>query len=410
MKRTLAVLSLAAAVCLVTPASGRADTVLTGIAGHAYYRIVVPTTWNGSLVFWNHGYSLNPPGPVTDMGPLSAVQLQEGYAVAASSYRLDGWAVFKTNGDLEALYEVFVENFGVPQEVIVTGASLGGIVTASALEQAQIGNVTGALTLCGALAGSRNWDGALDARLIYDALCRTVPGGFIPGGAAGLPFGSTMTQTQMALAVNACFGILLPPNLRDPGQIARLGKFMAITQLPENFVLTDMGFATFGLSDLVNDASKLKRRYGTGNATVVYGDPVIDATVERVWPQPGASARLAENYTPMGDVRGAKIVSLHTDKDGLVIVENEHEYAEVVPAANLAQAVAIEPTPSHCGFTNAEVAASWELLRTWVAGGPKPTATTIQGLCQVLAPTVGGPCRINPAFVIPDMDGRIRPR
>jgi hypothetical protein len=410
MKRTLAVLSLLAAVCLGTPASGRADTVLTGTAGRAYYRIVVPTVWNGSLVFWNHGYSLNPPAPVTDMGPLSAVQLQEGYAVAASSYRLDGWAVFKTNADLEALYEVFVENFGVPQEVIVTGASLGGIVTAAALERAQIGNVTGALTLCGALAGSRNWDGAVDARLVYDAICRTVPGAAIPGGAAGLPFGSTMTQTQMAVAVNFCFGILLPPNLRDPGQIARLAQFMAITQLPENFVLTDMGFATFGLSDLVNDASKLKRRIGAGNATVVYGDPVIDATIERVWPFPGASARLAENFTPLGDVRGAKIVSLHTDKDGLVIVENEKEYADVVPAANLTQAVAVEPTPSHCGFTNAEVAASWESLRSWVAGGPKPTAAGIQALCQVLAPTVGGPCRINPAFVIPDMDGRIRPR
>jgi hypothetical protein len=28
----------------------------------------------------------------------------------------------------------------------------------------------------------------------------------------------------------------------------------------------------------------------------------------------------------------------------------------------------------------------------------------------VLAPQAGGPCRIDPAFVIPDMDGRIRPR
>ena len=127
-------------------------------------------------------------------------------------------------------------------------------------------------------------------------------------------------------------------------------------------------------------------------------------------PKFGAGQHLQDNYTPTGDVRGAKIVSLHTDKDGLVIVENESEYASVVPAANLVTAVAIEPTPSHCGFSNAETAASWESLRGWVAGGPQPTAAGIQALCVVLAPTVGGPCRIDPAFVIPDMDGRIRPR
>ena len=106
----------------------------------------------------------------------------------------------------------------------MTGASLGGIVTAAALERAELGNVVGALSLCGALAGSRNWDGALDARLVYDVLCDAVPGAAIPGGAEGLPLGSTMTQTQLALAVNACFGILLPPPNRTdrPEGAARL--------------------------------------------------------------------------------------------------------------------------------------------------------------------------------------------
>ncbi|HET8647132.1 MAG TPA: hypothetical protein VFO85_16665, partial [Vicinamibacteria bacterium] len=299
---------------------------------------------------------------------------------------------------------------GTPAEVIVTGASLGGIVTAAALEQAQLGNVTGALTLCGALAGSRNWDGALDARLIYDALCSAVPGAFIPGGAYGLPFGSTMTQTQMALAVHACFGILVPPAQRTPPQIQRLNDFMRVTQIPENFVLTDMGFATFGLADLVADPAKLKGRIGTGNADVVYGDAVIDSQIARVSPHPGAATRLQENYTPTGEVGAARIVSLHTDKDGLVVVENESEYASVVPPASLTTAVVVEATPSHCAFSSAETVASWQSLRSWIASGVQPTAASIQGLCQVLAPTVGGPCRINPAFVIPDLDSRIRPR
>jgi hypothetical protein len=409
MKRALAVSSLVVTLGFATAGPARADTVLTGDDGQALYTIVVPESWNGDLVIWNHGFSLAPVGPVSDLGPLATLQLAEGYAVAASSYRMPGWAVFKTNEDLQTMYQAFVNRFGTPQRVLVTGASLGGIVTAAAIEGAELGNVAGALSLCGALGGSRNWDAALDLRLGYDAICASVPGAFLPGGAEGLPVGSTLTGTQMALAVHACFGILAPPAFRTPAQSARLATFLSIMQLPESFVLTDMGYATFALSDLVHDRRKLKGRIGAGNESVVYGDP-LDATIERVTPHPGAAHRLQESFTPTGNVGSTKIVSLHTDKDGLVIVENESEYASVVPAANLTTAVAIEAAPTHCGFTGAETVASWEALRGWVAGGPKPTAATIQGTCSALAPTFGGPCRIDPAFVIPDMDGRIRPR
>lgn len=410
MKRMLAAVSLLAFLALGLPAPAHADTTVTGQVGRAFYRITVPTTWNGGLVLWNHGFTLNPPGPVTDLGPLASTQLSEGYAVGATSYRMEGWALFQSTRDQEDLYRIFVDLFGMPNQVIVTGASLGGIVTAAALEQGELGNVTGALTLCGALAGSRNWDGALDLRLGYDVVCQGVAGGEIPGGAEGLPAGSVMTNAQLAAAVNTCTGVLLPAPNRSPAQQQRLTALLQLTGLPENFLLTDMGFATFAMSDLVHDVSKLRRKVGTGNAHVVYGIPNIDQNIARVWPQPGAGLRLRENYTPTGKIGNAKVVTLHTDKDGLVIVENEREYAAVVPADQLTQSIAVEPTATHCGFTNAETLASWEALRAWIAGGPQPTPATIQNTCLILAPTAGGPCRIDPAFVVPPMDGRIRPR
>jgi hypothetical protein len=410
MQRARAIAVLSMFLSLGTASASSGTTVLSGEAGNAFYRIVVPDNWNGDLVIWNHGISLAPIGPVSDLGPLAALQLAEGYAVAASSYRQAGWALFKSTEDLQTLYQVFVEHFGVPQKVLVTGASLGGLVTAAAIERGEIGNVAGALSLCGVVGGSRIVDGLLDIRLLYDAVCSAVPGASIPGGAEGLPEGSTLTVTQMAQAVHACFGILAPPAFRTPDQQTRLAKFLTLARVPENFVLTDMGFATFGLSDLVHDPEKLKGRLGTGNETVTYGDPSIDATIERVSPHPGAAHRLQENYTPTGAIGNAKIVALHTDKDGLVVVENESEYASVVPAANLTTAVAVEAVPSHCNFTSAEVVAGWETLRGWVAGLPHPSAASIQGLCTVLAPTVGGPCRIDPTFVVPNMDARVRPR
>lgn len=404
-------LAILAGLLLIAPQLAHAQTVLTGTTdGGAFYKIVVPPVWNGDLVIWNHGFSLNPPGPNPDLGPLANLQLAQGYAVAASSYQQAGWALFKTKNDLQNLMNVFESHFGAPRFVFVTGASLGGIVTAQAVEEAHMGNVVGALSLCGAVAGSRNWDGALDLRLVYDSVCGGVPGAAIPGGAEGLPANFPFTGTQLAVAVNACTGILLPLVLRTPGQQANLAKILSITQIPENFLLTDMGFATFAMSDLTHDSMKLAGKIAWRNDTVDYGDPAINATIERVSPNPGAANRLGKRFIPTGSVGMTKIVALHTDKDGLVVVENESEYASVVPSENLTTAIVVEAVPTHCGFTGAEVVAGWEALRGWAYGGPQPSAPTVQGICQAVQPLFGGPCRIDPTFVVPDLDGRIRPR
>lgn len=405
----LVVLSILAAMA-GTPV--RAGTVIEGETGDgAFFRIEVPDPWNGDLVIWNHGFDLETPAPPVDPGPLADLQLAEGFAVAASSYRQRGWAVFKTRNDLQNLLDIFKFEVGTPGRIFVTGGSLGGLVTAAAVEDAHLGNVVGALTVCGAVAGSRNWDGALDLRLIYDAVCEGVPDAEIPGGAEGLPAGSTLTDRDIALAVNACTGVALPPGLRTPDQADRLQRILETARVPESFLLVDMVFATLAMSDLVHDPQKLAGHIGTGNAGVDYGDPFVDGAIARVSPHPGAAKRLFRNYTPTGDVGGTRIVSLHTDKDGLVVVENESAYAAVVPQGSLTTAIVVEAAPSHCGFTDAEAVAGWESLRGWADGAPQPSALGIQLTCQALeAVGFAGPCRIDPAFAIPPLDSRIRPR
>jgi hypothetical protein len=411
MKRSRLGFAFLALLFVSAPVPAGADSVITGSTdGGAFYKIVVPDAWNGDLVIWNHGFSLAPPAPVTDLGPLSDLQLAEGFAVAASSYQQAGWALFKTRNDLQNLVGVFKDNFGTPKKLFLTGGSLGGLVTVAAIEDASIGNVAGAFPFCGAVAGSRNWDAALDLRLVYDAVCGGVPGAAVPGGAEGLPPRTSFTQTNLAVAVNACTGILTPPASRSPEQNLRLQKILNTLLIPENFLLTDMGYVTFGMSDLVHDPRKLSGKIGTGNAGVDYDDPAINTSIERVLPNPGAANRLGKNYTPTGTVGETKIVSLHTDKDGLVLVENEGEYAKRVPAGNLTTAIVVEGVPTHCGFTQAEMVAGWESLRAWVGGAPQPTATDIQLTCDSLLPAFSGPCRIASGFIIPDMDGRIRPR
>ncbi|MDX1507390.1 MAG: hypothetical protein R3358_03855 [Woeseiaceae bacterium] len=390
-------------------------TVIAGETKDSFYQIAVPADWNGGLVIWNHGYSFSPPGPNPDLGPLADVQLAQGYAVAASSYSQSQWAVFATRRDISRLVEAFKEQVGEPGSIIMTGASLGGIVTADALERADEVDVDGAFAFCGALGGSRVWDGAHDIRLTYDAVCGGVAP--LPGGATGLPpVPGVINPNAVALATNACMGTLTPPAFRTPGQNARLATFLAVTKIPENFIITDMVFATNGIANLIFDPDKLDGGQGLGNIGVVYDDPGVDAAIERVQADRQAAKKLKRNFTPRGEFENddVKIVSLHTDKDGLVIVENESEYQAVVDAGNLTVGVAVEAAPTHCGFSPAELVAGWESLRGWLAGAPQPTAASLQGTCQFIEATQGaffpGPCRIDPTFVIPDMDGRIAPR
>jgi hypothetical protein len=404
MRRLVCVLLCAFALAASATVAG-AQQVITGRTGsNAYYRIEVPPVWNGHLVIWNHEFDLSPPAPVSHagLGPLADLQLSEGYAVAASSYRLSDWAVFETDSDLKNLYDVFRRTVGAPGQVILTGASLGGLVTIEAVEQGNLGNVTGALTMCGPLAGSRNWDGALDIRLVYDTVCGAVPGAAIPGGAQGLPKNSTFSPADLQAAMGACFD--------SAGGGARLAVFLAVTKIPPSFIATDMAYVTFAMSSLVHDPRKLSGQVGTGNEFVDYGIPEINALIARVAPNPGAAHKLRASYTPTGDTRGAKVVSIHTDLDGFVIVENEGEYAKVASPQDFTAAVVREGEPSHCGFTAAEAVAAWESLRAWLAGAPQPTPASVQGACNALTGSFPGPCRIDPSFVIPDMDGRIRPR
>jgi len=409
MRRIAFAVSLLAAICVTLPAV--AETTITGEKKGAFFTITVPDGWNGDLVIDNHGFDFDAPEPNPDFG-LGKALLDQGYAVAASSYSQCCWALFNTQQDIKRMVDVFLAEFGTPNRVFVTGFSLGGIVTAQIVEKlgAEL-NVVGAYPLCGALSGSRSWDGAIDLRLTYDVICGGVAP--IPGGATGLPApghpGYPFDTFSSLIATSICMGV--PFNFGVPGAAARLAKFTAATQLPASWVAGDMVFATLGVSNLVWEDGKLGGENGLSNIGVTYSDPDVDDNIQRVSPDPQARKRLQRYFTPKGDVGATKIVSVHTDGDGLVIVENEKEYQDVVPASNLTVAIVDEAGNSHCGFTDAEMLAGWQSMVAWVDGAPQPTPTSIQGTCLYLEGLgVDGPCRYDPGYVVPDMDGRIAPR
>jgi hypothetical protein len=402
--------ALCAALCLATSAA--ADTTITGEKKGAFFTITVPDAWNGDLVISNHGFDFDAPEPNPGLGALAALWLSEGFAVAASSYSQCCWAVFQTHRDIERLVDVFVDNFGAPSQVWVSGGSLGGIVTAQIVEK--LGddlNIVGAYPFCGALAGSRSWDGAIDLRLTYDVICGGVAP--IPGGATGLPApghpDSPFSILDTLLATNACMGVPFGGGL--PGAAARLAQFTAATTLPVSFVAGDMVFGTHGVSNLIFEPGKMDGGSPLTNIGVTYTDAAVDAGIQRIAAVKKDRKRLQRNFTPKGDVGSTKIVSIHTDGDGLVIVEQEQPYRDSVPAANFTLGIVDEAGNTHCGFTEAEIVSGWESLRAWVAGAPQPSATDLQNTCLVLEGLgAGGPCRIDPSYVLGNLDTRVAPR
>lgn len=393
-------------------------------ASGAYYRYAVPDGWQpgNGLVLWNHGFDLGAIEPEPDLGPLLDYQLSQGFAVAASSYSLNGWALFQTRTDLRELVQTFAAAEAEPASIMLAGGSLGGIVSAQGAEDDQLGNVTGAYLLCPPLQGSRVWEAALDLRLVYDAVCEGVVAGELPGGAGGLPFAldpelldGTLGEIGVGLvgaAVQVCTGYDLPSALVTSSQQERYDRIIAATGVADEFFFTNMGYATFALSDLVRDAAKLAGAAGLGNRGVTYPDAGINAAIARVDADRFAALDLNLNFTPGGRVGNTKIVSTHTDKDGLVLVEHQSSYAAVVPGNQLTQAIVVEDEPSHCGYSVPEVIAGWDELLDWIATDEQPSAADIQDRCRETAadPLFAGACRYEPAYKVADINTRVLPR
>ncbi len=124
---------LAAGLGLVaSTAPARASQEFTGeLSSGAWYHVDIPDGWRpgDALVLYQHGLDFTAPSDPPGLGPLKAVMLSEGYAIAASSYRERGWALFSAiddNRDVLAKFEALAG--GAPGEVVPFGGSMGGLV------------------------------------------------------------------------------------------------------------------------------------------------------------------------------------------------------------------------------------------------------------------------------------------
>ena len=409
----------------------------------AYYAIAKPEGWTekDGLVIWNHGFQsfltgfetadllsiLNPSwdgyysGEVQakpGLGPYAETILAEGYAMAASSYSQTGWAVFDSHISNSELYNRFLtivteEELGAPDQFYIIGGSLGGIVTIRDIEADLIPNPDGALILCGAVAGSINWYEAFDLRMIYEAVCDSVPGAGLPQPWYERPellFGEVEFIDSLNKCTNISSRLLIDENdplevytweLINPDAASRLNKILDKAKIENIYFLgLNLWYAVFQIPRLINDVAQLNGLIPFENVGIDYNDDSINQGSLRTIALPSAEDTLLANYTPSGNIGSTKIVSIHTSHDGLVRVQNQSALINTLPENQLTVGIVDDSnSPSHCGFSTDEGLAAWVELTDWVNGSIQPTPLDLDTTCRTSAANQDN-CTYDPSLAV----------
>jgi hypothetical protein len=401
--------------------------VYAGIRDGSAYRMEVPSKWNGELVLYAHGYRGTGTTVYVDNPPLREHLVQRGYAWAASSYQTNGYDVGHGVTDSHALLGLFGEVTGVPaKRVYMTGASMGGHVTAAAIEHYR-GAFAGAMPICGALADAELFDFFTDANVTAAALTGTPIEFPLRPTADYQQAYATRILTQELPKLGSGFNASTPPTLNDTGRTWADSVEQRSGGTRPGFASAFLYWNSFGFNPLTQIPFLFGLYPGlTGGTLNIASGNVVDNrfTVYQLDGRPSLTRaeqglnrsvlRVTATAWPSGDLNGIPavrgnpripVLSMHDIGDLFVPFSMEQIYAR--RAAQHGQAGnfvsrAIRGV-GHCDFTPAELSRGFDDLVTWVKTGKHAKGDAILNPAQVARPTFG--CRFTtasrPAFAAP---------
>jgi hypothetical protein len=396
------VLVLALTLIDRSPSAKAAPLDLSGEINGAPYRIVVPETWNGTLLIFAHGYrdKADHPGEVdnrnADIAPSAALEaplLAQGFALAGTAYKDNGWAIQDAILDVKNLAVFFRDNVGRPQHTILVAASLGTFVGFKSMEQFG-GIYDGALCLCGAGSGAtRLWDSGVPAYLAYDVIFG-VPASW---GTVGEVRNDLDFETEVLAKLGPeLSNIANFPKFEFIRLVAKTPGRGIIPPPPPNFypgwVLTDFFFLTEARAELQRRAGgpfvqNLDQDYTLTAAEKAYlaglglPGPVVDAWLAQMNARRNIQAKpAARNYVRNNTNFNGKIqhpvLTVHTITDPLLVVANESAYAELIASQNREELLFQTYTTGvgHCNLTGPQILTAVNAIDLWVRTGVRPTA------------------------------------
>jgi hypothetical protein len=382
-----------------------------GVEQGAGFRAEVPADWNGSLVMWAHGFRGAALELTVDNHPLRAWLLANGFAWAASSYRANDYNVGAGVTDTRRLVTRFTRDVARPDRVYLTGASMGGHVTARSIEQYP--NVyDGAMPICGVLGDYELFDYFLDFNLAAQQLAL---------GASRYPV--TDATTWLGADVPAIKANLeavpggWPAVLNETGQqfkqLVELrsggdrpnfdeawffwNSFPSYASTPGNFLFDlAIGDGTLaGEKGVVADNVGVDYHLDLDPATST-DEAVLNEQILRV--EGAERLRNAMSLRPVPVVTGdidVPVLSLHNLGDLFVPFHNEVVYAHEVAEAGKSHLLVQRAIRGvdHCGFTPTELVTAMADLVRWVEDGVRPAGDEVLDPAVVAADDYG--CRFT---------------
>lgn len=380
---------LAGILFALAPATGHAESHFRGQTGPgSIYEIDVPANWNGSMVLYAHSLftadqPLLPPSQLPEFVLVRDTLLASGFAVTASSYSSNGWALADAVRRTHQLTGIFQAKVGAPRRTYLMGASMGALVAVK-LAETHPNQYDGALAMCGPLGGAlAQVQYVADARVIFDY--------YFPGVLPGTPFyvppGTSFLPPSVPGGPSLLFLKVVQAMADDPASTI---AWASAAKLPfndgtelANSALFLIGSSLGATNDLI-ERVRGKLPYDNRNVDYVVdatGDPVQDAAlsvllnakVARYDADRAAVNYYDRNYTPSGQI-GIPVVTLSTTRDPWIPALHETLFAGTVTAAghaDLLKQLSIDRW-GHCSFTTLEAQAAFATLVQWVETGVKP--------------------------------------
>ncbi|HET6876287.1 MAG TPA: hypothetical protein VFH38_02025 [Jatrophihabitans sp.] len=444
------------AKCTATRCSGTRDG--------GKFSIQLPTTaWNGTLLIWSHAYRNAVPIPANPLNPSGgtvavdrSAQLapsptvaqdlrKKGYALAGSAFATNGWDVPDGVRADRDLYNYFSKTFGTPNRVYLWGNSTGGLISQTLAEQHPEW-VSAVAPMCAPLSGTNmTFDLALDVAYAVKTLIdpKLQLTGFSSAQAAVRQW-ERATQTLVKVASRG-----------DTKDVANLFAIAAIGGLPTKTDMFDGRNVTAQVEAIVQSivltlATSTYQRYDieqrvggnpSQNTGVDYGkrigttyDFIIGNQKRRIAQALAAGTRVSADPTAraaadrLGDPTGSvqrPTITLHTEFDPQMIVQNERVFAERAQqqsgAGLLVQLFTGPPAKysqapygaGNCNFTDTEYEAVVNLLDKWVRlgvyPGPLGVADALSYSIDVTAPSGNNPTTIKNGTATTGYDANFAP-
>ena len=393
-----------------------------GVLNNASYQVEVPANWNGRLVMYAHGFAGN--GAVLGVGPPSIRRylVQNGYAWAASSYSKNYYDVRAGVEDTNALANNFVaiaakngRTLTAPTKNYITGHSMGGHITAAAIEDEAAATAVnkvkynGAVPMCGVVGDTELFNQFAAMQVTAQAL-------------AGLPSYPTNKWAEISTVVTNTLFTTFPNAPTAKGQ-EYLSVLQNITGGPRPMFNLGIAFGgsfpsaygTFG-SDGTVTGILTKNILDTsaytyvidGNAT---GSAALNASALKLTAVADANRLRTDGLRWIPKINGEfkiPVVSIHTLGDLFVPFSMEQTYQKRTAAKGnstwLVQR-AIRGV-SHCDFTVAEQVAAFDDMIRWELNGVKPAGDDVVTASVVAAPTYG--CTFTNNNLGPDESGNTK--